>query len=72
MSNHVLLVDDNVFNREGMRLFLERQAYFVAEAGDEASAWELAGQGQFDAAVIDISIPPDPRTAARRPSAGRT
>jgi DNA-binding NarL/FixJ family response regulator len=55
----VLLVDDDAFNREGMQLYLNREGLEVVEAGDEASAWELAKTQAFDASVIDISIPPD-------------
>jgi DNA-binding NarL/FixJ family response regulator len=55
----VLLVDDDVFNREGMRLYLNREGLDVVEAGDEATAWDLAQTQSLDAAVIDISIPPD-------------
>jgi DNA-binding NarL/FixJ family response regulator len=55
----VLLVDDDVFNREGMRLYLEREGLDIVEAGDEATAWELAQTQALDAAVIDISIPPN-------------
>ena len=55
----VLLVDDDVFNREGMRLYLNREDMEVVEAGDEATARDLAQAQTLDAAVIDISIPPD-------------
>lgn len=59
----VLLVDDDVFNREGIRLYLSGQGWQVADAGDEAAGWALAQTGGFDAAVLDISIPPDSKTA---------
>jgi len=55
----VLLVDDDVFNREGMRLYLNREGLDVVEAGDEATASDIAQAQALDAAVIDISIPPD-------------
>jgi two-component system nitrate/nitrite response regulator NarL len=58
----VLLVDDDAFNREGMRLYLNREGLNVVEAGDEATAWDLAQAQSLDAAVIDISIPPDSRS----------
>ncbi|MEW5871956.1 MAG: response regulator transcription factor [Chloroflexota bacterium] len=60
----LLLVDDNLFNRQGMCLYLQGQGFQVCEAGDEASAWGLCQQ-RLDAAVIDISIPPDPDTPSR-------
>lgn len=55
----ILLVDDDAFNREGMRLYLKREGMEVVEAGDEAAAWEVVQAQSLDAAVIDISIPPD-------------
>jgi DNA-binding NarL/FixJ family response regulator len=61
----VLLVDDDAFNREGVRLFLRREHCEVREAGDEQSALEMAKAGTIHVAVIDISIPPDPATPSR-------
>ena len=52
-----LVVDDDAFNREGLRAYLAGQGFEVAEAGDEASAWEAAQATSPAAAVIDISIP---------------
>jgi DNA-binding NarL/FixJ family response regulator len=62
MSIKVLLVDDDAFNREGVRLFLTQEGYDVIEAGDEESAWQLANVHQPEAAIVDISIPPDAHT----------
>ncbi len=62
---NVLLVDDDAFNREGVRLFLAREGFQVLEAGDEQSALEMAAVETIHVAVIDISIPPDPSTPAR-------
>lgn len=61
----LLLVDDDAFNREGIRLYLKGEGFDVMEAGDEESAWAAAETGGLDAAVVDISIPPDPRTPSR-------
>ncbi len=55
----ILLVDDDAFNREGVQLYLKREQMEVLEAGDEAAAWNVAQTTVLDAAVIDISIPPD-------------
>ena len=55
----ILLVDDDAFNREGVQLYLKREQMEVLEAGDEAAAWNVAQTTPLDAAVIDISIPPD-------------
>jgi DNA-binding NarL/FixJ family response regulator len=54
----LLLVENDEFNREGVRLYLEQQGFRVLEAGDEESAWQLALTHQPDVAVVDIEIPP--------------
>lgn len=64
----LLLVDDDLFNREGIRLYLKSENFDVHEAGDAETAWQLvagAPAETFAVAVVDISIPPDPRTASR-------
>jgi DNA-binding NarL/FixJ family response regulator len=61
----LLLVDDNLFNREGLQLYLQREGFTVYEAGDLKSAWDTATRTALHAAVIDISIPPDDQTPAR-------
>ncbi len=66
----ILLVDDDAFNREGVRLFLEQEGYAVLEAGDAATAWQVlrAARGSLpaaDAAVIDISLPLEPSVKAQ-------
>jgi two-component system nitrate/nitrite response regulator NarL len=58
-TTKVLVVDDDVFNREGMRLYLGQAGLDIVEASDEATAWNLARVQTLDAAVVDISIPPD-------------
>jgi DNA-binding NarL/FixJ family response regulator len=62
---NILLVDDDAFNREGVCLFLRREHFEVLEAGDEQSALALAATETLHAAVIDISIPPDPSMPSR-------
>ena len=59
MAIRILLVDDDAFNREGIRMYLKGQDMDVVEAGDEAAAWAAAQSQPFDAAVVDISIPED-------------
>jgi DNA-binding NarL/FixJ family response regulator len=61
----VLLVDDNLFNREGLRLYLQREGFVIHEAVDMQSALALTSCTTLQAAVIDISIPPDARTPSR-------
>ena len=61
----ILLVDDDVFNREGIRLYLHSQGAEVVEAGDVATAWSLTESAAPDVAVLDISIPPSPDSPSR-------
>jgi DNA-binding NarL/FixJ family response regulator len=56
----MLLVDDDAFNRDGMRPFFVRAGFEVAEAGDEETAWRIAREQPLDAAVVDLTIPPRP------------
>ncbi len=65
MALSILLVDDDAFNRDGMRLYLEREGLVVTEAGDEATAWECAQATALDAAVLDIAIPSTPRATTK-------
>ena len=55
----VLLADDHVVVRHGLRLVLEEDGAFevVAEAGDGAEAVELTLRGDIDLAVLDVSMP---------------
>lgn len=57
---NILLVEDNPFNREGVKLYLEQRGCQVIEAGDAQTAGEAAAASIFDAAVIDIVIPDKP------------
>lgn len=55
----VLLADDHVVVRKGIRDFLEADPAIavVAEAGDGAMAWRLVAQQPPDVAVLDIRMP---------------
>jgi DNA-binding NarL/FixJ family response regulator len=64
-SPTILLVDDDAFNREGVRLYLEQEGFAVCEAGDAATAWQMfatAGKTAppLAAAIVDIAIPAAP------------
>jgi|GEM_PF-778591 len=61
----ILLVDDDAFNREGVRLYLSREGFQVLEAGDEATAWDLAQRQTPAVAITDLCLPPDPQTPSR-------
>lgn len=57
MPTTILLVEDDPFNRDGVKQYLQRKGFEVIEAGDEATAWNLAEAHALDVAVIDIVIP---------------
>lgn len=66
----ILLVDDDAFNREGLRLYLEQEGFAILEAGDAATAWQMLGASETgapaaDAAVVDISLPAEPGQKAQ-------
>ena len=56
----VLVVDDDEFNRQGVRGYLEQKGYAVVEAGDEETAFALAQVHFIQLAVVDIVIPACP------------
>ncbi|GGV27439.1 DNA-binding response regulator [Streptomyces longisporoflavus] len=55
----ILLADDHVLVRRGVRLILEREPDLevVAEAGDGAEAVDLVRTHEVDLAVMDIAMP---------------
>jgi sigma-B regulation protein RsbU (phosphoserine phosphatase) len=53
----ILVVDDNLFNRELLSRHLERQGHEVRAAGDGLAALELLRSEAFDVAIIDVMMP---------------
>jgi sigma-B regulation protein RsbU (phosphoserine phosphatase) len=53
----ILVVDDNLFNRELLSRHLERQGHVVRAAGDGLAALELLRAEAFDVAIIDVMMP---------------
>lgn len=55
----ILLADDHAVMRRGLRLLLDSEPDFevVGEAGDGASAVELAVAGEVDVALLDLTMP---------------
>jgi phosphoserine phosphatase RsbU/P len=53
----ILVVDDNLFNRELLARHLERQGHEVRAAGDGLAALELLRSEPFDVAIIDVMMP---------------
>jgi PleD family two-component response regulator len=58
LKARILLADDHVLVREGLRLILDRQPDLevVAEAGDGAEAVDRALRADLDLAVLDVSM----------------
>ena len=58
MALQILLADDHIIVRQGLKALLEREGFqVVAEAGDGLEAVQLASQLCPDAAVLDLSMP---------------
>jgi phosphoserine phosphatase RsbU/P len=53
----ILIVDDNLFNRELLSRHLERQGHMVRAAGDGLAALDLLRAENFDVAIIDVMMP---------------
>ena len=53
----ILIVDDNLFNRELLSRHLERQGHEVRAAADGLAALELLRAESFDVAIIDVMMP---------------
>ena len=55
----ILVVDDDQFVREGLRLFLEREGYDVETAADPWGAVRWIKRRPFDGLLIDMHLTPD-------------
>src|SRR2546428_8392568 len=54
----ILLADDHVIFRQGIRTLLERHGFeIVAEAGDGREAIQLAQEVNPDVAILDLAMP---------------
>ncbi|MBI3850707.1 MAG: response regulator [Verrucomicrobia bacterium] len=54
---NILIVDDNVTNRELLRAVLETEAHVVLEAADGVDALHLVARQPIDAVISDILMP---------------
>ena len=53
----VLVIDDDVNGREGLRALLAAEGYAVETAADGLAAIRKMKQGGFDIAIIDLNLP---------------
>ena len=56
-GKHILLVEDNLFNRMLATVFLTNAKLLVTEAANGQVAVELAGKQQFDLVLMDVQMP---------------
>src|SRR5262249_37440897 len=57
VPGHLLVVDDNAFNREVLLRRLQRQGHRVTEAANGRQALELLRDRPFDVILLDILMP---------------
>lgn len=57
MSKTILIVDDEKEIRELLRLYIEKDGYFVIQAENGLEALKQSAAAQIDLAVIDIMMP---------------
>jgi DNA-binding NarL/FixJ family response regulator len=58
MGVRVLIADDHVMVRQGLRALLDREGFdVVGEASNGQEAVDMAGSTQPDVAVMDVSMP---------------
>ena len=56
MSQHILIVDDEVQIRELLSVYLKRQGYLVSDAANGARTLAVLGQSAVDLVVLDIGL----------------
>lgn len=57
MATKILLVEDDVFSRDGIGRYLREQGFDVCEADNAKTAWQMALHEKPAAAILDIVIP---------------
>ena len=56
-SGHILVVDDESYNRDLLQRYLSKQGYAVTVADGGRQAMELIGSTKFDLVLLDIMMP---------------
>ncbi len=58
MEKRILVVDDDLHSREGLRATLQGEGYRVETAADSWQAIKEIKERRFDIAIIDLDLPP--------------
>jgi CheY-like chemotaxis protein len=58
LEKKILVVDDDLHSREGLRDSLRGEGYRVETAADGWQAIRQVKEGHFDIAIIDLDLPP--------------
>lgn len=58
MEKWVLVVDDDLHSREGLRVSLQGEGYRVETAADSWQAIKKIKERRYDAAILDLNLPP--------------
>lgn len=58
MEKTILVVDDDLHSREGLRDWLRTEGYKVDTAADAWQAIKKVKESRFDIAIIDLDLPP--------------
>ncbi len=66
MSEHILVVDDDLGILDVVRYALESEGFRVETVTDGRSAMERARTGRFDVLVLDVMLPDVPGTEVCR------
>ena len=57
MPGKILLVEDNLWNRESIAYFLRQEGYEVTEASNGNGAVQLLDENEFDLVLSDVIMP---------------
>jgi len=57
VSPRILIVEDDVSNREGLRDFFQEDGYTVETCGDGLQGFRLFRRAPFDIALVDLDLP---------------
>jgi len=53
----ILIVDDEASIRQVLRMYLEKEGYFIEEAEDGLDAWHKMEQTEYDLIILDLMLP---------------